>query len=58
MPENNWISWIKELQILPVQEANGNWALPGGWVDYDQTIRTNAAKEVLEESGKETLFFE
>ena len=25
--------------------------MPGGWVDYDQTLRTNAAKEVLEEAG-------
>ncbi len=42
---------FRDGRILLVQEANGNWALPGGWVDYDQTIRTNAAKEVLEEAG-------
>jgi len=42
---------IRDGKILLVQEANGKWALPGGWVDYDQTIRTNAAKEVLEEAG-------
>ena len=42
---------FRDGKILLVQEANGNWALPGGWVDYDQTIRTNAAKEVLEEAG-------
>lgn len=42
---------FRDSKILLVQEANGNWALPGGWVDYDQTIRTNAAKEVLEEAG-------
>ena len=42
---------FRDGKILLVQEANGRWALPGGWVDYDQTIRTNAAKEVLEEAG-------
>ena len=25
--------------------------MPGGWVDYDHTIRSNAVKEVLEEVG-------
>ena len=42
---------FRDGKILLVQEANGSWALPGGWVDYDQTIRKNAAKEVLEEAG-------
>lgn len=42
---------IRDQKILLVQESNGEWALPGGWVDYDNTIRTNAAKEVLEEAG-------
>ncbi len=42
---------FRDGKILLVQEMNGRWALPGGWVDYDQTIRTNAAKEVLEEAG-------
>ncbi|MBR2257436.1 MAG: NUDIX hydrolase N-terminal domain-containing protein [Blautia sp.] len=38
-------------KLLLVQEADGRWALPGGWIDYDHTIRTNAIKEVLEEAG-------
>ncbi len=42
---------IKDGKILLVREASGQWALPGGWVDCDHTIRTNAAKEVLEEAG-------
>ena len=42
---------FRDRKILLVQEANGSWAMPGGWIDYDQTIRTNAAKEVLEEAG-------
>ena len=42
---------IRDDKILLVQEADGQWVLPGGWVDYDNTIRSNAAKEVLEEAG-------
>lgn len=42
---------IRDRKILLVRETSGQWALPGGWVDYDQTIRSNAAKEVLEEAG-------
>ena len=38
-------------KLLMVQESNGKWALPGGWVDYNQTVRTNTVKEVLEEAG-------
>lgn len=42
---------IKEGRILLVRESSGRWALPGGWVDYDNTIRSNVVKEVLEEAG-------
>ena len=42
---------FREGRLLLVQESNGLWALPGGWVDYNQTLRGNAAKEVLEEAG-------
>ena len=38
-------------KLLLVQEANGTWALPGGWVDYNLTVRENAVKEVREEAG-------
>ena len=37
--------------ILLVQERNGLWSMPGGWVDYNLSVRTNAVKEVLEEAG-------
>lgn len=37
--------------ILLAQERNGLWALPGGWVDYNLSIRENTVKEVLEEAG-------
>ena len=42
---------IRDGKILLVQEARGKWALPGGWQDYNQTVRENAVKEVLEEAG-------
>lgn len=38
-------------QILLVQENNGLWSLPGGWVDFDQSIKENTIKETLEETG-------
>lgn len=41
-----------EGRILLVQEADdGRWAFPGGYVDIDQTLMGNTAKEVREESG-------
>ena len=42
---------FRENRILLVRENSGEWALPGGWIDYDQTIRTNTIKEVMEEAG-------
>lgn len=44
---------FQEDKILLVKEKNGKWSLPGGWVDVDQSIRTNTVKEVLEEAGLE-----
>lgn len=43
-------------RILLVQERDGLWSLPGGWVDADQTIAGNTVKEVLEESGLHAEF--
>lgn len=41
-----------EGRVLLVQEAaDGRWALPGGYVDIDQTLMGNTAKEVREEAG-------
>lgn len=42
-----------EDKILLVQENDGNWTLPGGWVDVNQTIASNTEKEVKEEAGLE-----
>ena len=38
-------------KILLGQENNGTWALPGGWVDLFESIRSNTEKEVKEEAG-------
>jgi len=40
-----------EDRILLVHEKNGDWALPGGWVDITESIASNAEKEVREEAG-------
>lgn len=42
---------FKNGKILLVKENNGTWSLPGGWVDFDQTVKTNTEKEVYEEAG-------
>lgn len=42
---------FKEGKILLVHEKNGTWSLPGGWCDVLQSVRTNTAKEVKEETG-------
>ena len=38
-------------KILLVQEKNGLWSLPGGWVDVDLSVGENTVKEVKEEAG-------
>mgnify|MGYP002748527040 CR=1 FL=1 len=40
---------FKANRILLVKEKNGTWSLPGGWVDVNQTIKSNTIKEVKEE---------
>lgn len=42
---------FKNGQILLVQENDGRWALPGGWIDVLETINSNTIKEVKEEAG-------
>lgn len=37
-------------KILLVKEQE-KWSLPGGWVDYNETIASNTIKEVKEEAG-------
>lgn len=42
---------FRDGKILLVQENNGTWSLPGGWVDVDISVKENTVKEVKEEAG-------
>lgn len=42
---------FREGKILLVKERNGTWALPGGWVDVNLSVKENIIKEVKEEVG-------
>lgn len=42
---------FEDNKILLVQERDGRWSLPGGWVDVNQSIKANTEKEVKEEAG-------
>lgn len=44
---------FREDKILLVQEKNGTWSLPGGWVDVNVSVKENTIKEVKEEAGLE-----
>ena len=44
---------FREDKILLVQERDGLWALPGGWVDVNLSVKESAVKEVREEAGLE-----
>jgi ADP-ribose pyrophosphatase YjhB (NUDIX family) len=45
---------FKDGKILLVKEK-GLWSLPGGWVDYNESVRSNTIKEVKEETGLDVL---
>lgn len=42
-------------RILLVQEADGRWALPGGWVDVNCSVKEGVEKEIREEAGLEAV---
>lgn len=42
---------FKDGKILLVHEKNGTWALPGGWCDVSESVKSNTVKEVKEETG-------
>lgn len=46
---------FKENKILLVEEKNGTWSLPGGWVDAIESIKSNTIKEVKEEAGLDVI---
>ena len=42
---------FKDNKILLVEENDGTWSMPGGWVDVMETVKSNTVKEVKEEAG-------
>jgi phosphoglycolate phosphatase-like HAD superfamily hydrolase/ADP-ribose pyrophosphatase YjhB (NUDIX family) len=47
---------FREDKILLVKERIENeWSLPGGWVDVNQSIRSNIIKETREEAGLDVI---
>lgn len=42
-------------KILLVQENDGFWSLPGGWVDVFESLASNTVKEVKEEAGLDVV---
>lgn len=42
---------FQDEKILLVQEKNGTWSLPGGWVDVTLSVGESTVKEVWEEAG-------
>ncbi|WP_421730549.1 NUDIX domain-containing protein [Brevundimonas sp.] len=46
---------LREAQVLLIRRAHppfaGSWALPGGFLDEDETLEVCAARELLEETG-------
>ena len=45
---------FRENRILLVKEQ-GKWSLPGGWVDYNDSIASSVIKEVNEEAGLDAI---
>ncbi len=46
---------FQNARILLIQENDGRWALPGGWVDVNQSVKSNTVKEVKEEAGLDVV---
>lgn len=46
---------FKDNKILLVEEKNGSWSLPGGWVDVNTSAKESTIKEVKEESGLDVI---
>lgn len=51
-----------KLKVLLIQRANepfqGNWALPGGFVDMEENLERSALRELEEETGVTNVFIE
>ena len=41
--------------LLVKEKSTGTWCLPGGWVDVNESVKSNTVKEVKEEAGLDVL---
>jgi len=41
--------------LLVKEKTTGNWSLPGGWMDINESVRSNTVKEAREEAGLEVV---
>ena len=46
---------FRDGRILLVQENDGRWAMPGGWVEVGLSVMENTIKEAREEAGAHVL---
>ena len=46
---------FRDGRILLVQENDGRWAMPGGWVEVGLSVMKNTIKEAREEAGAHVL---
>ena len=46
---------FRDGKVLLVQENDGRWSLPGGWVEVDLSVGENTVKEAKEEAGADVV---
>lgn len=46
---------FRDGKVLLVQENDGRWSLPGGWVEVDLSVGENTVKEAKEEAGVDVV---
>ena len=46
---------FRDGKVLLVQENEGRWSLPGGWVEVDLSVGENTVKDAKEEAGVDVV---
>ena len=49
--ETRAIIFNEKEEVLLVKDYDGKWTAPGGWCEFNYSIRDNTVKEALEEAG-------